>query len=89
MALLSALFRLFPTALGVQFRVTPRFYFRTLMVLVAVIIVLDIIRFDPAKASLMLVGALIPALYFVVFLLGPVYSNLHNPRPVPERLTVK
>jgi ubiquinol-cytochrome c reductase cytochrome b subunit len=66
---------------------TPRFYFRTLIAVVVVMVVLDIIRFDLAKAHLIIVGALMPLLYFVVFLLGPVYTNLNNSRPVPERLT--
>ena len=48
---------------------------------------IDVIRFDEAKSGLMFTSALIPAIYLVFFLFAPVFSNLNQSRPVPERVT--
>jgi len=48
---------------------------------------IDAIRYDESKGMLMLVSAVLPAIYFVYFLLAPVVSSLNQDRPVPERVT--
>ena len=35
----------------------------------------------------MMTSALIPLVYFVFFLFAPVFTNLNQARPVPERVT--
>jgi ubiquinol-cytochrome c reductase cytochrome b subunit len=63
-------------------------YYGAVFVVVAVILLaVDGIRFDPAKAGLMLTSALIPLVYFVFFLFAPAFTNLNQARPVPERVT--
>jgi len=63
------------------------FYFTTLIILIAAMVVFDYIRFDAAKGTLILTSALIPILYFQTFLLWPVYTKLNEDRTVPERVT--
>ncbi|MFZ0255760.1 MAG: cytochrome b N-terminal domain-containing protein [Gammaproteobacteria bacterium] len=64
-------------------------FWTTLLVVLAVIGVIDWIRFDPSKGTLMMVSVLIPVVYFVGFLVLPVLTRLNESRPVPERLTAK
>lgn len=61
----------------------------TLLVVLAVIAVIDWIRFDPGKGTLMMVSLLIPVIYFVGFFVLPMLTRLNESRPVPERLTAK
>nr|MBS0021192.1 cytochrome b N-terminal domain-containing protein [Gammaproteobacteria bacterium] len=64
-------------------------FWTTLLVVLAVIGVIDWIRFDPSKSTLMMVSLLIPVVYFVGFLVLPMLTRLNESRPVPERLTAK
>ncbi len=58
----------------------------TLIVAMGLIVVADILRFDPDKLGLMAWSLLIPAAYHVLFLLGPLFTRWNEPRPVPERV---
>lgn len=60
----------------------------TVLGIVAVLFVFfDVIRFDPDKGALMLVSSLLVIGYYVVFVLGSMYTSLNEPKPVPERVT--
>ena len=61
----------------------------TLIVMAILIAAADAIRFDPGKVELMLWSSLIPIVYYVVFVLGPVVTSLNEPRPVPERVVYR
>jgi ubiquinol-cytochrome c reductase cytochrome b subunit len=63
--------------------------FMGVMFAIAMIMLLsiDAIRYDEAKAGLMLTSALLPLLYFLFCLFAPVLTNLNQPKPVPERVT--
>ena len=61
----------------------------TFIVMAVLIAAADMIRFDPDKLGLMLWSALIPIVYYVVFVLGPVVTSLNEPRPVPERVVYR
>ena len=58
----------------------------TLIVMGVIVVAADVVRFDPDKLGLMLGSLLIPAVYFVVFVLGPLVTSWNEPRPVPERV---
>jgi Na+/melibiose symporter-like transporter len=61
----------------------------TLIVMAILIAAADAIRFDPGKVELMLWSSLVPIVYYVVFVLGPVVTSLNEPRPVPERVVYR
>ena len=61
----------------------------TFIVLVVLIAAADMIRFDPGKIGLILWSALIPLVYYVVFVIGPIVTSLNEPRPVPERVVYR
>ena len=61
----------------------------TFIVLVVLIAAADMIRFDPGKVGLILWSALIPLVYYVVFVIGPIVTSLNEPRPVPERVVYR
>ena len=61
----------------------------TLVVLGVLVVAADVIRFEPGKLGLMLWSLLIPAGYFVVFVLGPLVTSWNEPRPVPERVVYR
>ena len=50
-------------------------------------LMIDGIRYDEAKASLMMTSALVPLVYFLFFFFAPVLTNLNQSKPVPERVT--
>jgi len=66
---------------------TPSFNYTVLGIVVVLFVFFDAIRFDPAKANLMLVSSLLVVGYYVVFVLGSMYTKLNEPRAVPERVT--
>ena len=68
---------------------SARYYWGTIIGLAVAILLIDIVRFDPVKAALMMSSAILPIGFFGVFLLAPVYTKLNESRPVPERLTFK
>ena len=53
------------------------------------LIFFDVIRFDADKGALMLVSGLLVIGYYIVFVLGSMYTKLNEPKPVPERVTGK
>ena len=61
-------------------------HLNTLIVMVVLVVVADVIRFEPDKLSLMLFSLSIPVLYYLVFVIGPVVTSLNEPKPVPERV---
>jgi ubiquinol-cytochrome c reductase cytochrome b subunit len=63
------------------------YYGAVFAVVALVLLAVDGVRFDPAKAGLVLTSGLIPLVYFVFFLFAPAFTNLNQARPVPERVT--
>ncbi len=63
------------------------FYISSFVIIFIALGLIDVIRFDEKKSMLILVSALLPAVYFIYFLLAPVLSNLNQDKPVPERVT--
>jgi ubiquinol-cytochrome c reductase cytochrome b subunit len=61
-------------------------HLRTLIVFVVILALADVMRFDPNRAVLMMVSALIPLAYLVAFVLGPIYTRLNESQPLPERV---
>ena len=61
----------------------------TLIVMAVLIGAADMLRFEPDKLALMLWSLLIPVLYYVVFVIGPLVTSLNEPRPVPERVVYR
>ena len=61
----------------------------TLIVMAVLVAVADMLRFEPDKLQLMLWSLLIPVVYFVVFVVGPLVTSLNEPRPVPERVVLR
>ncbi len=53
----------------------------------AAIIVYDLIRLPSVDASLVWPGLLIPLVFLAATILGPVFTNLDEEKPVPERVT--
>ncbi len=66
---------------------SPRTTYLTFTVLLVTMLLVDAIRFDPAKAQLMLASAVLPVAYLVVFILGPKLTSLNVSKPVPARVT--
>ena len=60
----------------------------TVLGIVAVLFIFfDYLRFDSEKSSLIIVSSLLVIGYYVVFILGSMYTKLNQPKPVPERVT--
>ena len=51
--------------------------------------VFDGIRYSENKGGLMLFSAIIPFIYYAVFMLGPIFTNKNESKPVPERVTIR
>ena len=66
---------------------TANFNYTVLGIVAVLFIFFDVIRFDSEKGALMLVSSLLVIGYYVVFVLGSMYTSLNEPRPVPERVT--
>jgi len=67
---------------------SPDLIWKLVAGLVIVMLVLDGIRFDPDKGGLMAVSALIPLIYWAMFLLSPLFKPEWNEsKPVPEQVT--
>ncbi len=67
---------------------TPGYYAGMFTGFLVMVIVADAIRFDPGKASLILVSLVLPLAYGLVFLIGPMLDRrLAASRPVPERVS--
>lgn len=64
-----------------------KFYFGAAIGTLIVLALLDVFRWEPTSASLMLQMFLIPIAYIVVFLLLPAFTRLNDSKPVPERVT--
>ena len=62
-------------------------HFRLYGSLLLLIVIADAIRFSPDKMGLMIASLLLPAIYFFVFMVLPVFSRLNEPLNVPERVT--
>ncbi len=65
------------------------FYWSTFILVILVAVAFDAMRFDADKGALIALGAVIPVLYFVGFLLGPIYTRLGETLAVPDRVTGK
>ena len=61
----------------------------TFIVMVVLVGIADVIRFDPDKLGLMVWSSLVPLVYYAVFMLGPLVTSLNEPRPVPERVVYR
>ncbi|GMQ76415.1 MAG: cytochrome bc complex cytochrome b subunit [Gammaproteobacteria bacterium] len=66
---------------------TRSFNYTVLGIVAVLLIVFDVMRFDPGKGSLSLVSSLLVIAYYVLFILGSMYTKLNEPKPVPERVT--
>ena len=66
---------------------TPSFNYTVLGIVAVLLIFFDVIRFDPEKGALMLASSLLVIAYYVVFVLGSIYTKLNEPKPIPERVT--
>lgn len=65
------------------------FYVGLTAALMALVTVLDVVRYEPAKLLEMVVTWLMPLGYYVAFLILPAFTRLNEPLPVPERVTSK
>ncbi len=66
---------------------TTGFNYTVLGIVAVLFVFFDVIRFDSENGALMLVSSLLVIGYFVVFVLGSMYTKLNEPKPVPERVT--
>jgi ubiquinol-cytochrome c reductase cytochrome b subunit len=66
---------------------TASFNYTVLGIVAVLFIFFDSIRSDPEKTALMLVSSLLVIGYYVVFVLGSMYTKLNEPKAVPERVT--
>jgi ubiquinol-cytochrome c reductase cytochrome b subunit len=66
---------------------TARFYIGTLTIMGALIFMLDWLRASQMPLSLMLTSWWMPALWWAVFMLLPIFTKLNEPRAVPQRVT--
>nr|VFJ77717.1 MAG: ubiquinol-cytochrome c reductase cytochrome b subunit [Candidatus Kentron sp. FW] len=68
---------------------SPNIHLRVLISALVVVLLVDIVRYSSDNAVLILASALIPIIYFSVFTLGAVYTDLNKSKRVPDRLKVK
>ena len=68
---------------------TLNFNYTVLGIIAVLFVFFDVIRFDADKGTLIFVSSLLVIGYFVVFVLGAMYTRLNDPKPVPERVTAK
>ncbi len=66
---------------------TRKFMVSTAVIVMTIVTLLDMFRFDPERAHLMYLAWLIPAIYSLLFLVVPAYTRMNEPKPVPERVT--
>jgi len=66
---------------------TASFNYTVLGIVAVLFLFFDVIRFDSEKATLMLTSSVLVIGYYVVFVLGSMYTKLNEPKPVPERVT--
>jgi ubiquinol-cytochrome c reductase cytochrome b subunit len=66
---------------------THSFNYTVLGIVAVLCLFFDAIRYDPEKMSLMIVSSILVVGYYVVFVLGSMYTKLNEPRVVPERVT--
>jgi ubiquinol-cytochrome c reductase cytochrome b subunit len=66
---------------------TLNFNYTVLGFIAVVFVFFDVIRFDSEKGTLILVSSLLVIGYYVVFVLGSMYTRLNEPKPIPERVT--
>jgi ubiquinol-cytochrome c reductase cytochrome b subunit len=66
---------------------TASFNYTVLGIVTVLFVFFDAIRFDSEKGTLILVSSLLVIGYYVVFVLGSMYTKLNEPKPVPERVT--
>jgi ubiquinol-cytochrome c reductase cytochrome b subunit len=64
-------------------------FLMTLGIVVIALVLIDWFRWDSSKAGLMMISALIPAVYFLGFVILPMMTRLNQSKPVPERLVAK
>ena len=50
-------------------------------------LVVDAIRYEEQKATLMFFSSLLPIGFSVLFVLSPLFTDLNRSKPVPERVT--
>ena len=63
------------------------FNYTVLGIVAVLFIFFDAIRFDADKSTLMMVSSVLVIGYYVVFVLGSMYTKLNEPTVVPERVT--
>ncbi|WP_025770359.1 cytochrome b [Thioalkalivibrio sp. HK1] len=63
-----------------------RFGYAIFGIVMVLMVIADVIRFDASKQMLILTSALIPVAYSAIFLLLPMHTRLNESRAVPERV---
>ena len=63
------------------------FSYASLIVLVGIYSVHDVVRISEGNMGLVTSGWFIPTGYLAIMLLAPLFTNLNQEKPVPERLT--
>ncbi|TFH50572.1 MAG: cytochrome bc complex cytochrome b subunit [Lysobacterales bacterium] len=66
---------------------THSFNYTVLGIVAVLFIFFDAIIFDSDKAALIIVSSVLVIAYYVVFVLGSMYTKLNEPKVVPERVT--
>ena len=66
---------------------TASFNYTVLGIVAVLFQFFDVIRYDSEKATLMVMSSVLVIGYYVVFVLGSMYTKLNEPKPVPERVT--
>ena len=86
---LGELYFLFFLTLWIYSKDRPaEYYIRWIVTLLVLMLIVDVIRFDPSKGNLMALSSLLPVGYFLIFYFCPVLMpHLNESKPVPERVT--
>ena len=65
-------------------------YYASVFIAIAFLFgVFDAIRYSEDKGGLMLLSAVIPLVYYAIFMLGPIFTNKNESKRVPERVTTR
>ena len=65
------------------------YYTTVLIVVMAIFVGFDAVRYSAENAGLMMTSFLIPLIYYIIFMLGPIFTDKNESKPVPERVTVR
>lgn len=63
------------------------YYFAVFALVMGMMVFYDLTRLSAVDPAIIWTGLLIPAIYLAICFLGPVFTNLNEEKPVPERVT--